>query len=173
MSRAVFALAILFSTVSAGAAAAQPGSPVCQSVREQDPDTGALVQKTRLAPKPFSFDPLLVWTSDDPDSLMLVAVGNGTRLKYAGCFDMTLLADGQPVPLSRLRHDNDPNSRRTVVEYVRSEISWADAQKLAAAKTITYKICKDEYQADSKFVCEARHVIEAATTWRKERAGQK
>jgi hypothetical protein len=173
MSRVVFVLALLLSTVFAGAATAQPGSPHCESRREQDPDTGALIQKTRLSPKPFSFDPLLVWTSDDPDSLMLVAVGNGSQLKYTGCYDMTLLADGQPVPLSRLRHDSDPNSRRTVVEYVRSEISWADAQKLATAKAITYKICKDEYKADSKFVCEARHVIEAATEWRKEQAGKR
>lgn len=170
MSRAAFALVFLVSTLPA---TAQPGTPVCQSVREQDPDTGALVQKTRLSPKPFSFDPLLVWTSDDPDSLMLVAVGNGSELKYAGCFDMTLLADGQPIPLSRLRHDKDPNSLRTVVEYVRGEISWADAAKLSTAKAITYKICKDEYQADSRFVCEARHVIETAAAWRRAQAGKK
>jgi len=171
MSRAVFALTLLFSTVSAGIA--QPGAPTCQSVREQDPDTGALVQKTRLSPKPFSFDPLLVWTSDDPDSLMLVAVGNGDQLKYTGCYDLSLRADGQPIPLSRLRHDNDPSDRKTVVEYVRAEISWADAQKLSTAKTVVYKICKDEYVADSKFVCEAKHVLEAAARWRQARPGKK
>ena len=171
MSRAVFALALLFSTVSAGIA--QPSAPTCQSVREQDPDTGALVQKTRLSPKPFSFDPLLVWTSDDPDSLMLVAVGNGNQLKYTGCYDLTLRADGQPIPLSRLRHDNDPSNHKTVVEYVRAEISWADAQKLSTAKTVVYQICKDEYVADSKFVCEAKHVLEVAARWRQAQPGRK
>jgi hypothetical protein len=171
MSRAVFALALLFSTVSAGIA--QPSAPTCQSMREQDPDTGALVQKTRLAPKPFSFDPLLVWTSDDPDSLMLVAVGNGNQLKYTGCYDLSLRADGQPIPLSRLRHDNDPSNHKTVVEYVRAEISWADAQKLSTAKTVVYQICKDEYVADSKFVCEAKHVLEMAANWRNAQAGKK
>jgi len=170
MSRAVFALALLFSTLPV---MAQPGIPTCQSAREQDPDTGALVQKTRLSPKPFSFDPLLVWTSDDPDSLMLVAVGNGNQLKYTGCYDLSLRADGQPIPLSRLRHDNDPSDHKTVVEYVRAEISWADAQKLAAAKTVVYQICKDEYVADDKFVCEAKHVLEVAGNWRRERAGKR
>jgi hypothetical protein len=173
MSRAVIALALLFPTLSAGAAGAQPSAPTCQSMREQDPDTGALVQKTRLSPKPFSFDPLLVWTSDDPDSLMLVAVGNGNQLKYTGCYDLALRADGQPIPLSRLRHDNDPSNRKTVVEYVRAEISWADAQKLATAKTVVYQICKDEYVADSKFVCEAKHVLEMAANWRQAQAGKK
>ncbi|MEO6192244.1 MAG: hypothetical protein ABIS20_04495 [Thermoanaerobaculia bacterium] len=172
MIRAVFALALLF-TVSVGVAGAQPSAPTCQSVREQDPDTGALVQKTRLSPKPFSFNPLLVWTSDDPDSLMLVAVGNGNQLKYTGCYDLALRADGQPIPLSRLRHDNDPSNHKTVVEYVRAEISWADAQKLSTAKTVVYQICKDEYVADSKFVCEAKHVLEAAGNWRQARAGKK
>jgi hypothetical protein len=171
MSRAVFALALLFSTVPAGIA--QPSAPTCQSMREQDPDTGALVQKTRLSPKPFSFDPLLVWTSDDPDSLMLVAVGNGNQLKYTGCYDLSLRADGQPIRLSRLRHDNDPSNHKSVVEYVRAEISWADAQKLSTAKTVVYQICKDEYVADDKFVCEAKHVLEAAGNWRRERAGKK
>jgi hypothetical protein len=170
MSRAVFALALLFSTLPT---VAQPGAPTCQSVREQDPDTGALVQKTRLSPKPFSFDPLLVWTSDDPNSLMLVAVGNGNQLKYTGCYDLTLRADGQPIPLSRLRHDNDPSDHKTVVEYVRAEISWADAQKLSTAKTVVYQICKDEYVADSKFVCEAKHVLEMAANWRQAQTGKK
>jgi hypothetical protein len=170
MSRAVFALALLFSTLPA---MAQPSSPTCESRREQDPDTGALIQKTRLTPKPFSFDPLLVWTSDDPDSLMLVAVGSGNQLKYTGCYDLTLRADGQPIPLSRLRHDNDPSNHKTVVEYVRAEISWADAQKLATAKTVVYQICKDEYVADDKFVCEAKHVLEMAANWRRAQTGKK
>ena len=170
MSRAVFALALLFPTLPA---LAQPSAPTCQSVREQDPDTGALVQKTRLSPKPFSFDPLLVWTSDDPNSLMLVAVGNGNQLKYTGCYDLSLRADGQPIPLSRLRHDNDPSNHKTVVEYVRAEISWADAQKLSTAKTVVYQICKDEYVADSKFVCEAKHVLEMAANWRQAQPGKK
>ena len=169
MSRALFALALL---VSALPLAAQPSAPRCQSVRSQDPDTGAIVQKTHLAPSADgSTDPLLVWTSDDPDSLMLVAIHNGAELKYAGCFDMTLQADGKPVTLTRVRHDKDPNSKRgTVLEYVRAEIPWAEVQKLAAAKSITYKICDDHLQAGEEFVCEARHVVEVAARWRREQA---
>lgn len=177
MSRAPFLLALLFSALLLAALplAAQPSAPHCQSVREQDPDTGAIVQKTHLAPSaPGSADPLFVWTSDDPDSLMFAVVRNGDALRYAGCFDMTLQADGQPIPLTRLRHDKDPNSSHsTVVEYVRAEISWADAQKLATAKSITYTVCKDQLKVDEKLVCEARHVMEVAGRWRREQAGKK
>ncbi|HEY0513272.1 MAG TPA: hypothetical protein VGH73_15290 [Thermoanaerobaculia bacterium] len=175
MSRAaVFALVLSLSTLPATAQQVQKEIwPTCQSVREQDSSTGAVVQKTRLVPQPFSFDPLLVWTSDDPDSLMFVAMGNGRTLKYAGCFDLTLLADGQPVTLGKLRHDSDPGAQRTVVEYVRTEIPWSDARKLAAAGTITYKICKDEYRADSEFICEAKHLIAAAEAWKREHPAKK
>jgi hypothetical protein len=176
MTRAVFVLALLVSTLSAGfagPAAAQPGMPHCQSVRERDPDTGAMVFKTRLGETAFGTDPLLVWTSDDPDSLMLVVVRNGTDLRYAGCFNMTLQADGQPIALDQLRHDKDPDSLRTVVEYVRAEIPWADARKLAAARTVTYKICNDEVKADEGFICQARSVVEAATAWKREQVGKK
>lgn len=176
MSRALFALALLFSTLLLAALplAAQPSAPRCQSVREQDPDTGAIIQKTHLAPSaPGSTDPLFVWTSDDPDSLMLVVVHNGSELRYAGCFDMTLQADGQPIPLTRLRHDKDPDSLSTVVEYVRAEIPWSDAQKLAAARSITYTVCKDRLKVDETLACEARHVLEAAGRWRREQAGKR
>lgn len=176
MSRAVFALALLLSALLLAAlpVAAQPSAPHCQSAREQDPDTGAIVQKTHLAPSaPGSVDPLFVWTSDDPGSVMFVVVRNGDELRYAGCFDMTLQADGQPIPLTRLRHDKDPNSLRTVVEYVRAEIAWADAQKLATAKSITYTVCKDHFWVDKELVCETRHVMEVAGRWRREQMGKK
>src|SRR6185369_11297398 len=170
------ALALLFFPflLAALSLAAQPSAPHCQSAREQDPDTGAIVQKTHLAPSASgSTDPLFVWTSDDPDSLMFVVVRNGSALRYAGCFDMTLQADGQPISLTRLRHDKDPDSLRTVVEYVRAEIPWADAQKLATAKSITFTICKDQLQAGEVFVCEARHVVEVAGRWRREQVGKR
>jgi hypothetical protein len=174
MCRAVFALAFFLYTLPAlSQTTLKQIWPTCQSVREQDPSTGALVQKTRLVPQPFSFDPLLVWTSDDPDSLMFVVVGNGKTLKYAGCFDLTLLADGQPVTLGKLRHDSDPGNPRTLVEYVRAEIPWSEARKLTAAKTLAYRICKDDYKADAEFLCEARHLMTTAETWKRENATKK
>lgn len=170
MSRAVLALMLLALTASA--AGAQPVQTPCRSVHEQDPDTGALIQKTRLSPKPFGFDPLLVWASDDPDSLMFVVVGNGTGLKYAGCYDLILYADGRPVTMQKLRHDSERNAPRTVVEYLRAEVPWAEAEKLAAARVISYKICKDDYHADYEFVCETKHLMQEAGAWRKEHAGK-
>jgi hypothetical protein len=171
MSRAAFAVALLLSTLSIRAGA-QSLPATCQSVREQDP-SGALIQKTRLASKPFSFDPLLVWTSDDPDSVMIAVVGNSGTAKYASCHDLTLRADGQPVALGPVQRDTDPNETRTVVEYIRAEIPFAEALKLATAKEITYTVCKDQYRADSQFVCEAKDVIGMAGEWRREKAGKK
>ena len=169
MSRAVLASTLLlFSLPAMAQTTIKQIWPTCQSVREQDPSTGAMVQKTRLVPQPFSFDPLLVWTSDNPDSLMFVAIGNGKALKYTGCFDLTLLADGHPIVLGKLRHDSDPESPRTVVEYVRAEIPWTEARKIAAATTLTYKICKDDYKADGEFLCEVKHLMTTAETWKRE-----
>jgi hypothetical protein len=170
---ACLALALLLSTLPAAAQEAKRIWPTCQSVHEQDSATGAIVQKTRLVPQPFSFDPLLVWTSDQPDSLMLVVMGSGDTLKYSGCFGLTLLADGRPVALGKLQHDNTPGALRTVVEYIRTEIPWSEARKLAAARTITYQICKDGYQADNEFVCETKDLIGAAETWKREHAGKR
>jgi hypothetical protein len=172
MRRALLASAL---TLLAGAAAAQPSAPHCQSSRSQDPDTGAIVQKTRLAPSPDGGTaPLFVWTSDDPDSVMFVAIRGGAEMRYAGCFDTTLRVDGQPVTLTRVRHDKDPDSKRgTVLEYVRAEIPWSEAPKLAAARSITFQVCDDRLQADEEVVCETRHLLEVAARWRREQAGKR
>ena len=98
---------------------------------EQDRTPARWSKKTRaLRRSPSGFESLLVWTSDDPDSLMLVAVGNGNQLKYTGCYDLSLRADGQPIRRSRLRHDNDPSNHKTVVEYVGPKILWASPEAL-------------------------------------------
>jgi hypothetical protein len=171
MSRVVFALALLLAALPAAAQQA-PSCPKGQSVREVDPETHVVIQKTRLTPKPSSFDPLLVWTSDEPDSVMLVVMGNGATVKYPTCYGLTLLVDGQPVTLGAPRHDAESGGSHTV-EYVTSDITWAEAERLGSAKAISYKICNDEFRADQAFVCQAREVIEAATAWRKERPAKK
>ena len=169
MSRAAFAAVAIPLFLAVAPSTAQKLPVTCQSVREKDAETGAVIQKTRLASKPFSFDPLLVWTSDDPDSVMLAMVGNSGTGKYAACHDLTMKADGQPIALGPAQRDTDPGETRTVVEYIRAEIPWAEARKLATAKEITFSICKDPYQADSQFVCEAKDVIGMAAAWREEK----
>jgi hypothetical protein len=171
MTRAVFSLALLLAALPA---AAQQPAPCAkgQSVREVDPQTHVVIQKTRLTPRPSSFDPLLVWTSDEPDSVMLVVMGNGAAERYPKCYGLTLLADGQPLKLGESRHEAETGGTHTV-EYVTSDVAWAEAEKLAAAKAITYKICNDEFRADDVFVCQAREVLEAAAAWRKEQAAKK
>ncbi|HEV8583143.1 MAG TPA: hypothetical protein VGX68_29095 [Thermoanaerobaculia bacterium] len=168
MSRAALVSILL---LAAGPALAQE-SPVCQpgqSVREEDPATGVVVQKTRLEPRPDRFDPLLIWTSDEPDSVMLALVGNGAILKYRECFDLTLLADGRPIAVGKPEYNGGGSGGR-VVEYVTADITWHEAERLAAAKAIRYRICHDEFTADDAFVCQAREVIGSAAAWRKAKA---
>ena len=165
MRRAALALTALLTASPLPAQedlACQPG----QSVREEDPATGVVIQKTRLAPRPDRFDPLLIWTSDEPDSVMLALVGNGAILKYRECFDLTLLADGRPIAVGKPEHSGGGGGER-VVEYVTADITWNEAARLATAKAIRYKICHDELTADDAFVCQAREVIGAAAEWRK------
>jgi hypothetical protein len=171
MNRAVFYLALLLVVLPA-AAQQTPPCAKGQSVREIDPQTHVVIQKTRLEPRPSSFDPLLVWTSDEPDSVMLVVMGNGVTEKYPKCFGLSVLADGQPLAVGEPRHEAETGGAHTV-EYVTSDIAWAEAEKLASAKTIAYKICNDEFRADPSFVCQAHDVLAAAAAWRKEQAAKK
>lgn len=171
MIRAILALAMLLAALPA---APQPPSPACPQgriVRENDPETGALVLKTALTPKADTFDPLLVWASDEPDEVTFVVMGNAETPKYSTCHTLTLLADGRSVALSTPRYDG-ANSGGRVLEYVATDLSWAEAERLVAAKGITYTLCKDERPADAGFVCQAREVIEAAAAWRREQAGK-
>jgi len=144
------------------AAACQKG----QSVRDVDRETGVVIQKTRLTPKPDSFDPLLVWTSDEPGSVMFVAMGNSAIEKYPTCYQLTVLADGKTLTLGKVDHNSETGGSRTV-EYVTSDLTVAEAQRLAAAKAVTFKICNDEFRVSDEFLCQAREVLEAAAAWKK------
>ena len=137
-----------------------------QSVRDVDPQTGVVIQKTRLTPKPDSFDPLLVWTSDEPDSVMFVVMGNSSIVRYPTCHQLTLLADGKTLALGKTEHDSEVGGSRAV-EYVTSDIALAEARRLTSAKAVTYKICNDEFRASDEFLCQAREVLEAAGAWKK------
>jgi hypothetical protein len=150
----------------------KPSCPPGQSTREEDSATGVVIQKTRLTPRPDRFDPLLVWTSDEPDSVMLAVIGNGAAPKYASCHRMALFADDRPVLLGTAEYRAESGASRAV-EYVTADIAWTEAAKLGSAKTIRYKVCNDELWADEAFVCQAREVIEAAAAWRQGKAAEK
>jgi hypothetical protein len=168
MIRAILALTIFLAALPAVAQQPSPACPKGQIVREDDPETGAMILKTALTPKPDSFDPLLVWASDEPDEVTFVVMGSAAAPKYASCHTMGLLADGRLVPLGAPRYDGASGSGR-VLEYVAADLSWAEAEKLVTAKGMTYTLCRDERPVDAGFVCQAREVIEKAAAWRKER----
>ncbi len=168
MIRVAFALALLLSALSAPAALAQQ-NPSCQkgqSLREEDKTTGVVVQKTRITPQADTFDPLLIWTSDDPGSVMFAVLGNGNRARYAHCNGLTLVVDGRAVVMSKPKYQQEAGGSRAV-EYLTADIAWAEAEKIGAAKAIRYKICNDEFHAPPEFVCQARDVIESAAAMRK------
>jgi len=170
MSRVVFALALCLFTLP-GLAQETPPCAKGQSLREEDKTTGVVVQKTRVTPRPDSFDPLLLWTSDEPESVTFAVLGNGTRARYAHCDTLTLTVDGRALVMSKPRHEQEAGGSR-VVEYLTSDVAWVEAEKLGAAKTVRYKICNDEYHAPPEFVCQAQDVIESAAAWRKARAAK-
>ncbi|HEV2851869.1 MAG TPA: hypothetical protein VHC97_03605 [Thermoanaerobaculia bacterium] len=174
MTRAVFALTLLLAALPAIPAMAQapPACPKGQSVRDVDPDTHVVIQKTRLTPKPDSFDPMLLWTSDEPGSVTFVVMGNGAIVRYPTCYGLTLLADGRTVALGQTEHNAETGGSRAV-EYMTSEIPLAEARRLASAKAVTFKICNDEFRVSEDFLCQAREVLEAASSWKTEAPARK
>lgn len=170
MSRAAAALALSLTALPA-LAQQQNSCLKGQTLREIDPESGSVILKTRLTPKPDSFDPLLVWTSDEPDTVTFVVMGNAENPKYGSCHRMALMADGRPVALGAPRYDGALSGARTL-EYVASDMTWIQAGILASAKTVTYTVCQDDRQASLDFVCQAKEVIEAAAAWKKEQAAK-
>lgn len=172
MSRAILALTMIMITLPSMAQNLPPQPPqtsACpkgQIVRDVDPDTGVVIQKTRLTPRPDSFDPMLLWTSDEPNSVTFVVMGNGAIVRYPTCYGLTLFADGRTVALGQTEHNAETGAGRAM-EYMTSDLTLAEAQRLAAAKAVTYKICNDEFRASEEFLCQAREVLEAASSWKK------
>ena len=166
MNRAI--LALIFTFVTLPAAAQTPPCPKGQSVRDVDPETGVVIQKTRLTPKPDSFDPMLLWTSDEPGSVTFVVMGNGAIVRYPTCYGLTLFVDGRTVALGQTEHTAETGAGRAV-EYMTADLTLAEAQRLASAsaKTVTFKICNDELRVSEDFLCQAREVLETAAAWKK------
>ena len=170
MRRVSLALALFLFSLPA-LAQENPPCQKGQSLREEDKTTGLVIQKTRVTPKADSFDPLLLWTSDEPDSVTFAVLGNGARARYEHCTVLTLTVDGHALVMTKPKHEQEAGGSR-VVEYLTSDVAWVEAEKLGAAKAIRYKICNDEFHAPQEFVCQARDVIESAASWRKARAAQ-
>lgn len=171
MNRAILALILIFATWPSVAQtqAPPPQTPACpkgQILRGVDPETGVVIQKTRITPKPDSFDPMLLWTSDEPGSVTFVVMGNGAIVRYPTCYGLTLFADGRTVALGTTEHTAETGAGRAM-EYMTADLTLAEAQRLASARTATYKICNDEFKVSEDFLCQVREVLEAASSWKK------
>ncbi len=170
MSRVILAFMLCFAALPTIAQTPPPPqTPACpkgQSVRDVDPDTDVVIQKTRITPKPDSFDPMLLWSSDEPGSVAFVVMGNGAIVRYPTCYGLTLFVDGRAVALGKTEHTAETGAARSV-EYMTSDLTLAEAQRLASAKTVTYKICNDELRVSEDFLCQAREVLETAASWKK------
>jgi hypothetical protein len=171
MSRVVFTLALLLTALPTLA----EETPQChkgQSLREDDKTTGVVVLKTRIKPEPDTFDPLFIWTSDEPGSVSFTVLGNSNKARYAHCTGLTLTVDGRAVVMSKPKYQQEASNARAV-EYLTADIAWPEAERIGAAKTIRYKICNDEFHASPELVCQARDVVETAAAMRKSPAAKK
>ncbi len=171
MSRVVFTLALLLTALPVLA----QETPQChkgQSLREDDKTTGVVVLKTKLKPEPDTFDPLFIWTSDEPGSVSFTVLGNSNKARYAHCNGLTLWVDGRAVVMSKPKYQQEASNARAV-EYLTADIAWPEAERIAAAKAIRYKICNDEFHASPELVCQARDVVEAAAALRRAPAAKK
>jgi hypothetical protein len=172
MSRVVFTLALLLTALPALAAEETPQCHKGQSLREDDKTTGVVVLKTGIKPEPDTFDPLFIWTSDEPGSVSFTVLGNSKRARYAHCNGLTLTVDGRAVVMSKPKYQQEASNARAV-EYLTADIAWPEAERIGAAKAIRYKICNDEFHASPELVCQARDVIETAAALRKAPAAKK
>lgn len=172
MSRVVFALVLLLAALPALAAEETPQCHKGQSLREDDKTTGVVVLKTRIKPEPDTFDPLFIWTSDEPGSVSFTVLGNSNKARYAHCNGLTLWVDGRAVVMSKPKYQQEASNARAV-EYLTADIAWTEAERIGAAKAIRYKICNDEFHASAELVCQARDVIETAAALRKAPAAKK
>ncbi len=83
-----------------------------KSDREDDKTTGVIVLKTRIKPEPDTFDPLFVWTSDEPASVTFTVLGNSARARYTHCLGLTLTVDGRAVVMSKPRYQQEASNSR-------------------------------------------------------------
>lgn len=172
MSRVVFTLALLLTALPVLAAEETPQCHKGQSLREDDKTTGVVVLKTKIKPEPDTFDPLFIWTSDEPGSVSFTVLGNSTKARYAHCNGLTLWVDGRAVVMSKPKYQQEASNARAV-EYLTADIAWPEAERIGTAKAIRYKICNDEFHASPELVCQARDVIETAVALRKAPAAKK
>ncbi|HSS77378.1 MAG TPA: hypothetical protein VLV54_11605 [Thermoanaerobaculia bacterium] len=171
MNRVAFALVLLLTALPA-LAEENPSCHKGQSVREDDKTTGVVVLKTRVFPEPNTFDPLFIWTSDEPGLVVFTVLGNSDRARYAHCNGLTLTVDGRAVVMSKPKYQQEASNARAV-EYLTADIAWPEAERISTAKTIRYKICSDEFHASPELVCQARDVIESAAEMRKAPAAKR
>jgi len=171
MNRVAFVLALLVTALPA-LAEENPSCHKGQSLREDDKTTGVVVLKSRIFPEPNTFDPLFIWTSDDPGLVLFTVLGNSDHARYAHCNGLTLTVDGRAVVMSKPKYQQEASNARTV-EYMTADIAWSEAERISTAKTIRYKVCNDEFHVSPELVCQARDVIESAAAIRKAPAAKK
>lgn len=64
--------------------------------------------------------------------------------KYASCHTLDWLVDGQPLKLGDSRHSQWDFSGR-MTELISQRVTLSQLRTLAAARSIEYRICKDEH----------------------------
>lgn len=75
---------------------------------------------------------------------VIILTTTGREWKYLKCNGTHWLADGARVPTIEVKHDGSVMTGG-VIEHIANRFTYADFQRLAAAKSVEYKVCNDEF----------------------------
>jgi hypothetical protein len=87
-------------------------------------------------------------------------VSQNDTWRYLKCPLVDMLADDQPVSVPAFSHDGDVG-RGYVLEKLMARWGVPDVERLADARKIEIRICRDEYSVPPAGIAEIRHFISA------------
>jgi hypothetical protein len=133
--------------------------------REEDRFTGH-VSATASGPVGIrEYKPILIWSSERPDSLVFEVIGSNESWRYLSCHTLNLLANGMRVPIDKVTHQGQVE-RGYVIEIIGGTIQWDAAQPLTNANKVEYRLCNDEDLLTQQLTCQVQAVMRVAAEWR-------
>lgn len=83
--------------------------------------------------------------------------------EYLKCHGVDALVDGKPFPMPPPRHDGSTIYGSLVHESIRIEPTWAEFSRIAAAKTVEFRVCTTEIKVPEKRLADWRALVAAGT----------
>lgn len=86
---------------------------------------------------------------------------HGSSWKYLRCHSVAFLVDGKPLGTASAKHDGQTMTRG-VIENISVDLELSDLETMAAASSIEYRICNDEFQMTPEDLAGIRQVAEGS-----------